>query len=156
MPIFRKTWTTYRKGREFASSLDEHGTSWALSAVDALESNNRKKTRGLIAAGGILVTIAMWLAHWFYPYVLDHLIQLESKILFLFVFAAVIAPPFAVAYNIGSIIWPEANEPIKNDSEPMSGYFYRERAESKWKLVIVAGIVAAVNLLFMVITSEKP
>ena len=106
MPILRKAWTTYRKGREYVSSLEEHGNSWALSAVDALESRNQRKTRALIAAGGIVATIGMWLAHWFYPYVLDHLIQLQSKILFLFVFAVVIAPPFAAAFSIFSIIFP--------------------------------------------------
>lgn len=138
------------------SSLDEHGTSWALSAVDALETNNQKKTRGVVAAGGILITIGMWIGHWFYPYVLDHLVQLESKILFLLVFAAVIAPPFAAAFSIGSIIFPQANEPVKNDSEPMSGYFYRERADTKWKLVVFAALIAATNFIFLVITSEKP
>jgi hypothetical protein len=156
MPIFRKAWTTYRKGREYVSSLEEHGNSWALSAVDALESRNQRKTRALIAAGGIVATIGIWLAHWFYPYVLDNLVQLQSKLLFLFAFAAVMAPPFAAAFSIFSIIFPQANEPVKNDAEPMSAYLYRERADTKWKIVFAAALIGAVNFLLLLITSESP
>ena len=138
------------------SSFDEEGTSWALSALDAMETNTRRKTRVLWVAGGMLATIAIWVAHWMYPYVLEDLVELQNKLVFLAVFAVVLAPPFVVAYNIGCILFPNVNAPVKDDSGPMSGYFYQERSDRKWKLFLGAALIAAANLVLMALTSESP
>lgn len=136
------------------SSLDQRLTSWALSLFHALETNTRTRTRVLAVAGGVLAVIGMWLVHLSYPFIVHNVIEAEKKILFLFVFGLVIAPPFAVAFIIGSLIWPQANEPDEKESGPMSGYFYQERGDSRWKIVIVAAIISAMNFVAMLVTSS--
>jgi hypothetical protein len=80
------------------SSLDRRLTSFALSLFHALEANTQTKTRVLVVGCGMLATIGQWLVHLSYPYTFHNLLQTESKILFLFGFAFVLAPPFAVAF----------------------------------------------------------
>lgn len=137
------------------SFLDRRLTSLALSAFQALESNTQTRARVLTAACGTLATICMWLGHLNYPDIFFTLLQIDSKLFSLLVFAVVLAPPFVVAFSIGSIICRQADEPAKEESGPMSGYFYRERANLKWKIAIVAGIIAAVNFLFMMGTGHS-
>jgi len=65
-----------------------------------------------------------------------------------------LAPPFVVAFTIGCFIYPPPLEPKSGDEiGPMSTYFYQERAGRRWKLLIVSGLVAAVNFLLMLIMS---
>ena len=137
------------------SSLDQRLTSLALSLFQALEESSKTRVRVLAVAGGILVTGGMWLVHLSYPYILHSVIEADSKITLLCLFAVVLAPPFAASFSVVSLIWPQANEPVKDESGPMSGYFYRERADRKWKIIIASGIIAAINLLLMMVTSDS-
>jgi len=66
-----------------------------------------------------------------------------------------LAPPFAAAFSIGHLIYPEPRDLVDEESGPMSGYFYRRSADRNWKIAIAAGIVAAVNFLCMMITSAS-
>ena len=132
-------------------SLENRATSWALSLFDALESPTQIRTRIFAAAGGILVTIAMWAVHLTYPDIFTYLLQTDDwgKL----VLGFVLAPPFIVAFTVGSLLYRQAIEPVKNETGPMSAYFYQESATKRWKLLIVAALIAAVNFLLMLVTS---
>ena len=133
--------------------FEKRATSLAVSLVDTLESAAQTKRRVIAAVGATLVTIAMWVVHLIYPGIFDTLIQDDSwGKLFL---GLVLAPPFVAALCIGSFIYRQGIEPEKNEPGPMSGYFYRESANKRWKLFIVAGIITAVNFLLMLITSAS-
>ena len=128
-------------------------TSRALSLFDALEENSETRTRLWAAAGGIVGTTVMWVVHLTYPEIFQTL--MEDRGWAKFLVGAVLAPPFVVAFSIGSFIYPQADKQGDNDSGPMSGYFYRESADRKYKLLIGAGLIAGLNLLLMMITSAS-
>ena len=109
--------------------------------------------RIVVTAGAMLVTIGMWLLHLTHPEIFQTLIQEDSvgKLLVGFV----LAPPFVVSFCIGSFICPEAHETVKDEAGPMSGYFYRERANKKYWILIAAGLIAGLNLLLMIVTSAS-
>ena len=133
-------------------SFEERSTSWVLSLFDALESHDHIRPRILAAAGGTLVTVIIWVVHLRYFDILHFLIELDDWAKPLVGF--LLAPPFVVAFTVGSFIYPQPIQSLKeNDSGPMSTYFYRERASRRWKLLIAAGIFAAVNFLLMFISS---
>lgn len=133
-------------------SVEEKAESWALSLFDALESNTHNTARVYIAAGGALVTIAMWVVHLLYPGIFRFFFETDDwRKLY---FGVVLAPPFVVAFTVGSFIYRQPTEPEKTDvSGPMSGYFYRERANRRWKLIIGAALIAAVNFVLMLVTA---
>jgi hypothetical protein len=133
--------------------FEQRATSRAVSLIDALESPDQSKGRILAAVGGALVTIVMWVVHLMYPEIFSTLIQDDGwGKLFL---GFVLAPPFVFAFAVGSFIYREGIEQVKHESGPMSGYFYRENANKRWKLFIVAGIITALNFLLMLITSGE-
>jgi hypothetical protein len=133
--------------------LEERATSWALSLFDALESPTQTKGRVLAAAAGTFVTIGMWAVHLSYPEIFSTLLQSDdwAKLLL----GCVLAPPFAVAFSVGAFIYRPAIERVKNESGPMSGYFYQQKENKRWRLLIIAGIVAALNFLLMMVTAAS-
>ena len=133
-------------------SLEERATSSALSMVDALESPTHNGVRVVAAAAGILVTVIMWIIHLEYLDLFSFFGEIEgwAKLLLGFL----LAPPFVVAFTLGCFIYPPPLEPKTGDEiGPMTTYFYQERAGRRRKLLIVAGLVAAVNFLLMLIMS---
>lgn len=136
------------------SILQRRAASEVSSLFQALESNTRTRIHVLVTAGGIVALIVLWVLHLTYPHVVMELMDRDSKLLFWCLFAVLVAPPFAVAFSIGSIINRRANEPVAEEFGPMSGYFYRERATREWKIAIVAGIFGGLNFLLTLITSE--
>lgn len=133
-------------------SLEEQTSSWALSLFDTLESNNHRRTRVFTAVGGAAVTFVVWIAHLLNPEVFAYLFQ--SKGWAKLALGVLLAPPFVLAFTLGSFIYPQPVEPdSKDEVGPMSTYFYQERSGRRWKLLIAAGLVAAVNLVLMVATS---
>lgn len=133
-------------------SFEERASSWALSLVDALESQADWKVRVVAVAGGALVTITMWVVHLSYPDIFTSFLEMDGWAkLFL---GFVLAPPFVVAFSVGSFIYRVPTEPEKTDEfGPMSAYFYQENASRRWKILIVAAIIGAVNFLLMLVTS---
>jgi hypothetical protein len=109
--------------------------------------------RTLVAAGAMLVTIGMWLVHLTYPEIFQTLLQEKSVSKLLIGF--VLAPPFVVAFSIGSFIAPQVRKAVEDESGPMSGYFYRERVDKKYRVLICAGLFAGVNLVLMIATSAS-
>lgn len=134
-------------------SLESRVNSLVLSTLNDLEAKRRNRMRLLAVLIGIGITIVMWIVHLNYPHLFFLLLSSRREIKFLA--ALVMVPPFATAFSLGYLIYPQANEPVGNESGPMAGYFYRRSADRKWWIVIVAGIVAALNFLLMLITSEE-
>ena len=133
-------------------SLEEQASSWALSLFDTLESNNHKRTRVYAAVGAAAVTLFVWIAHLLNPEVFASLLEIDGWLkLFL---GFLLAPPFVLAFTVGSFIYPQPVEPKSKDEVGlMSTYFYQERSSRRWKLLIAAGIVAAVNFVAMFVTT---
>lgn len=133
--------------------FEKRATSWAVTFFDDLEAPAQKKRRVIAAVGGTLVTIVMWIVHLTFPEIFRTLIQ-EDNLSKLFL-GFTLAPPFVAAFAIGSFIYRQGIEPVKHESGPMSGYFYRESANKRWKLLIAAGLITAVNFLLMMIASAE-
>ncbi len=134
-------------------SLESRVNSFFLSTLNDLEGKPQNRMRLLAVVVGIAVTIVMWAVHLSYPHLFYLLLTSRREIKLLAVL--VLVPPFVSAFSLGYLIYPQANEPVGNDSGPMSGYFYRRSADRKWWIAFVAGVVAAVNFLLMLITSDE-
>ena len=133
-------------------SYEEEASSWALSLFDSLESQTRVKRRILVAAGAALATVIMWAVHLMNPDLLTALIDLDNWAKLLL--GVLLAPPFVLAFVVGSFIYPQPVEPkTKEAVGPMSTYFYQERSSRRWKRLIAAGLVAGLNLVLMIATS---
>ena len=133
-------------------SVEEKAGSWALSWFDALESNTHTRIRIYTAAGAALVTIGMWVVHLLYPGIFTFFFESDDWLKLFF--GVALAPPFVVAFTVGSFVYPQPIEPVKTDvTGPMSAYFYRERASRRWKLVSAAALIAAVNFVLMLVTA---
>jgi hypothetical protein len=133
-------------------SIEEKAESWAVSMFDALESNTDSRTRFVTAAGAALVTIGMWVVHLIYPAIFKFFFESDDWLKLFF--GVVLAPPFVLAFTVGSFFNRQAIEPDKTDAPgPMSAYFYRERAGRRWKLIILAALIAAVNFVLMLVTA---
>lgn len=133
------------------ASVEQRLTSWALSLVQALETDAEMRVRLLGVVIGTVVTIIMWVGHLIYPHVLQ--ILLDSEVELKFVAALALAPPFTAAFSVGHLIFRQRDQAAEDESGPMAAYFYRRSADRKWKIAIAAGIIAAINFLLMVITS---
>jgi hypothetical protein len=133
-------------------SFEEQASSSALSLIDVLESPAHRRTRVFAAAAGALVTIAMWIVHLYYIDLFTLFSQMRgwAKLLL----GIFLAPPFVLAFTLGSFIYAPAVESKETD-EPglMSTYLYQERSSRRWKLLIVAGLLAGVNFVGMLATS---
>lgn len=101
----------------------------------------------------MLATVGIWTVHLSFPYLFRDLLQIEIRPIAWAAFALILAPPFAAAFSLGSLIFSQVDGPVENESGPMAGYFYQERADRKWKIAIGAGIIAAVNFIFMFVAS---
>jgi hypothetical protein len=64
-----------------------------------------------------------------------------------------LAPPFIMTFGICNILFFKPATPSQ-DSGPMSGYLYQQESEKKWKIMVVSGIAAAANYLFMLLTTR--
>jgi hypothetical protein len=110
------------------------------------------RTRVCAAAVGALVTIVVWAVHLTFPEVFTFFLEMDSWAKFAVAF--VLAPPFVLSLGVGSFLYPQPPEPASTEQTgPMSAFFYQERASRRWKLLVAAAIVAAVNFLLMFVTS---
>jgi hypothetical protein len=133
-------------------SIEEKAESWALSWFDALESTTHTTMRVYIAAGAALVTVGIWVVHILHPEIFKFFFESDDWLKLFF--GVVLVPPFVFAFTIGSFIYRQQPEPEKPDvSGPMSGYFYQERASRRWKLIIAAALIAAMNFVLMLVTA---
>lgn len=133
-------------------SYEEDASSWAVSLFDSLESQTRVRKRILVAAGAALATVIMWTVHLMNTDLLAALVDLDSWAkLFL---AVLLAPPFVLAFVVGTFIYPQPVEPKTKEAHgPMSTYFYQERSSRRWKRLMAAGLVAGLNFVLMIATS---
>jgi hypothetical protein len=133
-------------------SVEENVTSRVLSTLQSLESDGQKRIRIAGIAVGVLVTIGMWIVHLSFPELFQLLLSGRREIKLLA--ALVLIPPFVAGFSAGHLIWPSPDGKASPEDGPMSGYFYRRSADTKWKIAIAAGLVAGANFLLMLITSD--
>ena len=133
-------------------SFEERASSWALSLVDALETDAGARLRVIAATGGVVGTICMWLVHLTYPAIFNFFVDVDDWVKLFIGFT--LAPPFIGAYSIGSFLYHPPVESKEDESGPMSTYFYQEKATMRWKLLMVAAFIAGLNLVLMFIASQ--
>jgi hypothetical protein len=110
------------------------------------------RTRVYAAVGAAVVTIVVWIAHLLNPEMFTSFLEMDSWLKLSVGF--LLALPFVLAFAVGSFIYPQPIEPKSKDQVGlMSTYFYQERSSRRWKLLIAAGVVAAVNLVAMFVAS---
>ena len=85
-------------------AFEDEASSAALSLIDALESPAHVGTRVFAAVCGVLGTICMWVVHLLRPDIFTYFLESKGWLKLLLGFA--LAPPFVVAFTIGSFIYP--------------------------------------------------
>jgi hypothetical protein len=134
--------------------LEDQASSAALSLIDALESPDQAGKRVFAAVGGVVVTICMWVVHLLRPDIFTYFLESKGWLKLLLGFA--LAPPFVVAFTIGSFIYPQPVEPKDSSAfGPMSAYMYQERASRRWKLLMAAALFAGLNFVLMLVASAS-
>jgi RsiW-degrading membrane proteinase PrsW (M82 family) len=118
------------------------------SSIDILETEKRRRLLLLVTLAGILVTIGLWWIHLSSPGLFD---KVSNNI---FSMAVISAPPFLAALSFGHLMLPELKEGNEYESGPMSGYLYREKSNKRWKIVIAAVMIGALNYILMLLTSR--
>lgn len=138
--------------RENFMAFEDDASSAALSLIDVLESPAHAGTRVFAAVCGALVTICMWVVHLMRPDIFTYFLEVNGWVKLVLGF--VLAPPFVIAFAIGSFLYPQLDEPKDSNAfGPMSAYLYQERASRRWKLLIAAGLFAGLNFVLMLVAS---
>ena len=134
--------------------LEDEASSAALSLIDALESPAQVGKRVFAAVCGVGVTICIWVVHLLRPDIFTYFLEQDGWLKLFLGFA--LAPPFVVAFTIGSFIYPQPAEPKDSSAfGPMSAYMYQERSSRRWKLLMAAGLFAGLNLVLMLVASAS-
>ena len=134
------------------SLIDRWLTSVLPSAFDALDASKGKWLLVLSTMVGVLGTIGSWCVHLKYPWFLYDL--LDTHILGVIAIAVVLTPPFLASYCIGRLLLPELNGNVEVTGQPLSGYLFSEKEYGKWRMSVVAGMIAGLDLLAMWFTSQ--
>ena len=89
---------------------------------------------------GTLVTVGVWWLHltgsWF-----DE-IYYRNHILYVII---VSLPPFVSSFCAGQLLFPKLNERPEDRSGPLSGYMELEKGARRWKIVMIALLIAIIN-----------
>jgi len=137
-------------GRLHLSGLSRLAGSLALRLFEAVEASNRRQTRLAASTVGMLATFGLWLVHLRNPSLFfSHHGPLGELI-----YIVVLVPPFITVFNLGHLLFPDVENPLASETGPMSGYLQSEKARKRWKISITAGVLAAGNLLCMILSSR--
>ena len=117
-----------------------------LSSFEALEGNNQRKLQLVVAVVGTLATIGMWYAHLSDPSRFNSLSSTQRVL--------VLVPPFITVFGIGHFVFPNVSAPADDPSGPMSGYLSLDKSDRKWRIVVGAGFISAINFLLMMLISQ--
>jgi hypothetical protein len=128
-------------------SLIERLLDPVLLSLRGLETGCRKNVS--VAAGGIVLTIAIWAFHVTHAQFLSRLPGILNKIILL----AVLAPPFLVVLSLAYLMFPD--DCSLNSFGPMFSYVQKQRDEKRWKIMILSGLVAIANLFCMVLFAAR-
>jgi len=95
----------------------------------------------------MLSTVFIWIVH------LRHPLLLEGAPEFLRTFAVllVFATPFLTVLSAAYSLFPDG--PSEKAPGPMSSYLQGERERKRWKIMVVAGMLSAINLFGMAIAN---
>jgi hypothetical protein len=134
--------------------LRRRSSSLLDSVVDitgAIEHNSRT-TNFVIAVAGAIGTAVLWWVHLTHPGtfpdpVYDGGHSNAARLII------GLAPPFLTIFALAHAVLPSAEV---DPSGPMSSYLKQQASGRLWKISIIAGVIAAVNLLFLIMTSISP
>jgi hypothetical protein len=130
-------------------SLNNRFQDWLIAIFETIESHNGRSAKLLIATLGIIATISMWAFHLHYPTYLFNSHGAFSELAIVIVFA----PPYVTVYCLAQLFFPEIRTSEKGKPGILTIHLQREAASRRWKMLIGAGIVSAVNLLLMIMLS---
>ena len=139
-----------RSGKGQPLSLINRCTEWLISLLEFVESGSGIGMRLLIAIAGIFTTIAIWVFHLNHSSFLLGTHGIASKILLFFI----LAPTFLTVVSLVYILFPSPDPKTNSVNGPLSSYLQREKNDRRRKILIVAGIVSAINLLLIILSSS--
>ena len=131
--------------------MKNHKISTMVSNVFlVMESHDDRGHHIIISLVGAIATSILWWVHLkHHELFASRFIHGDFNKLWIVI---VMAPPFVLTYGLGKLIFTgKANKP--GDSGPMSGYLSSVESETKWKVIVGAGIVAFINWLLMLIAT---
>jgi hypothetical protein len=117
--------------------------SWS---VDALDSSGQK-VRVCVSIVGAIVTVFFWIIHLHYPSLLEGAPEFLWTLAVLVVFAV----PFLTVLSAAYSLFPDDSSQAPRGS--MSGYLRGERERKRWKIMVLSGMVSAINLFGMAIVN---
>lgn len=128
-------------------SLNNRFQDLLISILDLVEADGGKKRKLIIATLGIVATFSMWLLHRHYP---SYLFKSHGELSVL-VIVVVLAPPFVTTLSVCQLLFP--SDLISGKMKPglLTAHIQREQANKRWKIMIAAGVVSAINLLLMIL-----
>jgi hypothetical protein len=138
---------------EGEDSLTEPTINRSTGLLERLEQRELLRPTAII---GLVGTALIWFLLIEFHSVRDFLFQLPleggGKLGYGFTFlrgGLVMAFPFFGALALGHLLMPGIGEDTVPDSEFMSSYHQKDKSEKRWRIVIVAGMFGALNLILM-------
>jgi hypothetical protein len=106
----------------------------------------------------LLTTGLVWIVALSFPYISSRLFKIvvdsnlprHGNLLTVLAMAIPFGPPFVATFALGRMLWP-ANEAFESSSEVMAGFNYTQRANQRWVIVVVAGIVGGLNCFLLLV-----
>ncbi len=121
------------------------------SLFDVLDNSASHKLHVFTAFAGILCTVGLWLFHLKNPDPFGFYSAGRGPY-----YLILIPPPFVAVFSIGRLLFPKLERPPTDQTGPFALLLDREQTARRRNLVIVAGIAAAANFLFMMVTARQP
>jgi hypothetical protein len=115
-------------------------------AVDSVTKKRSSAGLLLMAAIGLIASALLWGLALFYPSAFFSNGP-QDRSLNEYLVIALIAFPFLTVFGALRLAFPELEEGAELESGPMAGFFYREKVSKRRRILIVAGIVGAINLI---------
>ena len=149
-PVARAATMQLENVVDLASKIDlQLGTATDVltdMAVDSVTKNRSSAGLFLMAAIGLIASAILWGLALFYPWAFFSGGPLDRSFNEYLVIA-LIAFPFLTVFGALRLAFPELEEGAELESGPMAGFFYREKVSKRRRIMIVAGIAGAINLI---------
>ena len=117
-----------------------------------LENKNQRKQHLVVALFGAVATFLLWWFHITHPAKFaDAFLRGRVSVMWL---ALVLAPPFIMVFGFSNVVFfkPSSQPQVTG---PMSGYLDQQESARKWKITVSAGVAAAANFIFMLVTAAS-
>jgi hypothetical protein len=130
----------------------------AQSETRLSELAERRRFLLLTFLGALLATMLVWILALSFPRTSSHLFSIVANsnlprygnLLAVVAMAIPFGPPFVATFTLGRMIWP-ANETFESSSEVMAGFNYSQKANQRWIIVVIAGIIGGINCFLLLV-----